>query len=126
MATVQRPLSPHLGIYSWLITNTLSILHRLTGVALSVGLLILVCWLIALASGPQTYTDVHAFYASVWFKPLLVGWAFCFFFHLANGIRHLVWDTGRGFGHGQIRASGGAVVIFAVVAAATYAFLAIY
>lgn len=119
-------MSPHLGIYSWLITNTLSIVHRLTGIALSVGLLILVCWLVALASGPQTYADVHAFYSSIWFKPLLVGWAFCFFFHLANGVRHLVWDTGRGFGHGQIRGGGWTVVVVSAVAAAAYSIFAIY
>jgi succinate dehydrogenase / fumarate reductase cytochrome b subunit len=124
MTTVQRPVSSH-WVYNWQITNTLSILHRMTGIMLTVGLLVLICWLVALASGPQVYSDVHAFYASAWFKLPLVGWAFCFFFHLANGVRHLFWDLGRGFGHGQIRASGWAVVVVALLATGAYAVVAI-
>jgi succinate dehydrogenase / fumarate reductase cytochrome b subunit len=124
MTTVQRPVSPHM-VYRWQITNTLSILHRMTGVMLTVGLLVLTYWLIALASGPQVYASVHAFYAGAWFKLPLVGWAFCFFFHLANGIRHLFWDLGRGFGHAEIRASGWAVVGAAVFATAAYSAFAI-
>jgi succinate dehydrogenase / fumarate reductase cytochrome b subunit len=125
MAGVDRPVSPHAGIYSWEITNTLSIVHRLTGLALTTGLLVLVCWLVALASGPEIYARVHAFYAAAWFKLLFAAWAFCFFYHLANGVRHLFWDLGKGFGHAQIRAGGWAVVLVAVVAAGAYAVLAI-
>jgi succinate dehydrogenase / fumarate reductase cytochrome b subunit len=125
MARVQRPVSPHWHIYSWLITSTLSILHRATGVALTAGLLVLVYWLVALASGPQAYADVHAFYAGAWFKVPLVGWAFCFFYHLCNGIRHLFWDAGWGFGHAQIRASGWTVVVAALLATAVYSTIAI-
>jgi succinate dehydrogenase / fumarate reductase cytochrome b subunit len=120
-----RPLSPHMQVYRWQITNTLSILHRMTGVMLSVGLLVLVCWLIAIASGEEVYGNVQAFYAATWFKLPLTGWAFCFFFHFANGIRHLFWDIGRGFEPAQIRASGWAVVSFAVMATAAYAFAVI-
>jgi len=126
MATVQRPVSPHVGIYRWKITNTLSILHRMTGLFLSIGLLILVCWLAALASGPEVYAGVHAFYASPWFKLPLTAWAFCFFYHLANGIRHLVWDLGAGFGHAQIRAGGWTVVAVSVAATAAFAIAAIF
>jgi succinate dehydrogenase / fumarate reductase cytochrome b subunit len=125
MAGIERPVSPHAGIYRWEITNTLSILHRVTGVLLTGGLLVLVCWLLALASGPEVYANVHAFYASAWFKLPLAGWAFCFFFHLGNGIRHLFWDVGVGFGHAQIRASGWAVVVAAVLATGAYTVLAI-
>jgi succinate dehydrogenase / fumarate reductase, cytochrome b subunit len=125
MARVQRPVSPHWHVYSWLITSTLSILHRLTGIVLTTGLLVLVCWLVALASGPQVYADVHAFYSSPWFKLPLTGWAFCFFYHLSNGIRHLFWDVGWGFGHAQIRASGWAVVGAALLATGIYAAIAI-
>lgn len=124
MGRVERPLSPFL-IYRWQVTNSLSILHRLTGVALSAGLLVLTCWLIALATGPEAYADVQALFASSWFKVPLAGWAFCFFYHFANGIRHLFWDTGLGFEPGQIRASGWAVVVTAVVATAVYALIAI-
>lgn len=119
-----RPLSPHLQVYrlgfAWL-----SILHRATGVALSVGLLVLSCWLIAAAMGEESYAAVMALYGSSWFKLPLIGWAFCFFYHLANGVRHLFWDAGWCFGHGQIRAGGIAVVVFAVVATVVYAMLGI-
>lgn len=119
-----RPLSPFLG-YRWGITNTLSILHRVTGVMLSLGILVLTCWFIAIATGPQAYTDVQVLFASGWFKLPLIGWAFCFFYHLANGIRHLFWDAGLGFEMAQVRASGWAVVIGAVAATAFFAGVAI-
>ncbi|HEY5568726.1 MAG TPA: succinate dehydrogenase, cytochrome b556 subunit [Gammaproteobacteria bacterium] len=120
MARIERPVSPHAGIYSWQITNTLSILHRLTGILLTAGLLVLVCWLTALASGPEVYAGVHAFYAGTWFKIPLALWAFCLFYHLSNGIRHLCWDLGFGFGHAQIRASGWGVVFVALAATGAY------
>jgi len=115
----KRPLSPFLN-YRWGVTNTLSIVHRLTGVYLTLGFLALARWLLALASGSEPYAEVAAFYGSAWFKLPLAGWVFCFFYHLANGVRHLAWDTGLGFGHAEIRASGIAVVVFAVAATATY------
>lgn len=117
-----RPLSPFLN-YRWGVTNTLSILHRITGVWLSIGIAVLACWLISLATGPDVYASVADFYSSTWFKLPLAGWAFCFFYHLANGVRHLVWDTGHGFGHAQIRIGGVAVVLFAVAATAAYAMI---
>lgn len=125
MDRVDRPLSPHLAVYRWQITNTLSILHRLTGVALSLGLIVLVWWLVALASGPTYYAMVRDVVTAGWFKLPLAGWAFCFFFHLANGVRHLVWDAGFGFERSQIRAGGWAVVIVAIVATLGYALIAI-
>lgn len=120
MQGAERPISPHAGIYSWQVTNTLSIVHRASGMALSLGLLVLVSWLTALASGAEAYADVHAFYAGAWFKLPLVGWIFCFFYHLANGVRHLFWDMGLGFSHAQIRTGGWTVVIVAVVATAVF------
>jgi succinate dehydrogenase / fumarate reductase cytochrome b subunit len=126
MSGVERPVSPHAGIYRWEITNTLSIIHRLTGVALSAGLLVVVCWLVALASGPDTYARVHEFYSAAWFKVPLLAWTFCLFYHLANGIRHLFWDLGYGFGHAQIRTSGWAVVVIAIIATGAYGALAIW
>lgn len=125
MQSAERPLSPHAGIYRWQVTNSLSILHRATGLALSLGLLVFVYWLVALASGAETYASVQAFYSGAWFKPPLVGWCFCFFFHLANGIRHLFWDVGLGFSHAQIRAGGWAVVIAAVAATAIFSLIVI-
>jgi succinate dehydrogenase / fumarate reductase, cytochrome b subunit len=100
-----RPTSPF-WIYRWQIGNTLSILHRITGAALAVGLLALSYWLVALASGPQSYATAAAFFGSVAGRLLLIGWTFAFFFHLLNGVRHLFWDAGRGFERAQRHASG--------------------
>lgn len=125
MHGLERPLSPFL-IYRWGVTNTLSILHRITGVFLTAGILVLSCWLIALATGPESFRGVADFYGAAWFRLPLAGWAFCFFYHLGNGIRHLVWDAGHGFERGQIRAGGIAVVVFAVLATATYAAIGIF
>lgn len=121
----ERPLSPFLT-YRWQITNTLSILHRLTGIGLSVGLLVLVCWLAAVAAGPAAFAAVEAFYGGLVFGLALLAWAFCFFFHLGNGIRHLCWDIGWGFGHAQITAGGWSVVAFAVIATAVFAVAVVF
>ncbi len=92
-----RPLSPHLQVYRWQWTMALSILHRLTGVALVVGTLLLVYWLVAAAAGPGSYAAAQGFIGS-WFGLLLLfGWSFALLYHLCNGIRHLVWDAGYGF-----------------------------
>jgi succinate dehydrogenase / fumarate reductase cytochrome b subunit len=104
----------------------LSSLHRITGLLLSLGAVVLGVWLIALASGSQSFAAVQGIVGADWFKPLLVGWTFCFFFHLANGVRHLFWDAGRGFDPKQIRASGWTVVVVSVVATAAFSLAAIY
>ena len=117
----RRPLSPHLQVYRWGITNTLSILHRATGIFLSLGLLVLSCWLIAIATGPDAFESVMAWYGSAWFKLPLAAWAFCFFYHFGNGIRHLFWDAGYGFERARIRQGGIAVIAFAVIATVVYA-----
>jgi succinate dehydrogenase / fumarate reductase cytochrome b subunit len=109
-----RPLSPDLQIYRPQLTSVLSITHRLTGVALSIGSPLLVYWLIAAASGPSAYAALHGFLASWLGLLLLVGWTFCFFFHLCNGIRHLFWDAGYGFNLQTIYASGWAVVAISI------------
>ena len=96
MSRVQRPLSPF-WVYHWQITMWLSSLHRITGLLLSAGALALAVWLIPLAGGPEAYANVQGFYASGVFKALAVLWAFSFFLHLFNGVRHLAWDTGHGF-----------------------------
>ena len=124
MQGVQRPLSPY-WIYRWQITMWLSSLHRITGLLLSAGAFALAVWLIAIASGPQSYESVRQVFASGAFKVLLVGWTFCFFLHLANGLRHLAWDVGAGFDPKTIRASGWTVIVVAVVATAAFSWLAI-
>jgi len=92
-----RPLSPHISIYRWQINSILSILHRITGVALAVGTLLLVYWLVSAAAGPGAYRSAQHFIGSFIGQILLIGWAWSLFFHLCNGIRHLVWDAGYGF-----------------------------
>src|ERR1041384_4168633 len=91
-----RPLSPHLGVYKFMYTMSLSILHRITGVAATFGFLALVWWLMALATGPDAYAHAMALLSMPLAKLLLVGFTFSFVYHFCNGIRHLVWDTGRG------------------------------
>ena len=126
MQGVQRPLSPHLQVYRWGITMWLSSLHRISGLLLSVGAFALAVWLIAIASGPQSYATVQQAFGSGAFKVLLVGWTFCFFLHLANGVRHLFWDVGAGFDPKTIQASGWTVIVVAVLATAGFSWLAIF
>ncbi len=92
-----RPTSPHLQIYRWQIGNTLSILHRLTGIALAFGLLALCYWLMSLAGGVVAYAWPCGLFASPPGVTVLVGWTFAFLYHLLNGVRHLFWDAGMGF-----------------------------
>lgn len=120
MSNTERPLSPHLSIYRWPITMTLSILHRATGVAMSVGLLVLAGWLLGAAQGQAEYDRFTAFMATPVGRLLLVGWSFAFFYHLANGVRHLFWDAGRGFEKHQANASAWFVIAFSVVATALF------
>lgn len=120
MARAERPLSPHLGIYRWQISNALSILHRATGVAMSVGALVLAGWLMSIAAGYDAYARVAAWLAGPIGALLLFGWTFCFFYHLANGIRHLFWDAGKGFEKATAQRSGWAVVISALALTASF------
>jgi succinate dehydrogenase / fumarate reductase cytochrome b subunit len=109
-----RPISPHATIYRWQIGNTLSILHRVTGLALAVGLLALSYWFVCLAGGPQSYASAARLLASPIGLLILLGWTFAFLYHLLNGVRHLFWDAGKGFERTQRHASGWAVVFGAV------------
>jgi len=118
MDNTNRPLSPHIGVYRWRITSTLSILHRGTGVALSLSTLLLAAWLLAAASGDAAYQAVAGFIGSPPGLLILLGGSYAFFFHLANGIRHLFWDAGMGFEMEQARASGWTAVAASVVATA--------
>ena len=111
MSSENRPLSPHLQVYSPQITSVLSIMHRLTGVALAVGTLLLVYWLAAAAAGPEAYATAQVLIGSWLGRLLLLGWSVALFYHLLNGIRHLCWDAGWGFELKSVYASGWAVVI---------------
>ncbi len=94
---------------------TLSILHRVTGVALSVGLIVLTIWLVALSTGAAAYEQITSVMQSIVGRALLVGFSFAFFFHLCNGVRHLFWDVGKGFEMRQANASAWFVVSAATV-----------
>ena len=114
MAQRARPLSPFMH-YRWQYTNTLSILHRITGVLLSLGFLLLVYWLAAAAAGPERYAAARDALASPLAQLMWFGAAFAFCYHLLNGVRHLFFDMGHGFELKTARASGRAVAIGAVV-----------
>lgn len=93
--TSKRPLSPHLQVWKWTLTMFLSILHRATGIALSVGTLMLVWWLVAAASGPAAYETFTSFASSTLGQLMLFGWTLAMYLHLCTGTRHLLMDTGR-------------------------------
>lgn len=98
MAQVERPLSPHLQIYRLPLTAIMSITHRITGVGLGIGTLVLTWWLLAAAMGPEAYATFVNWVPGFWLgKLVLFGFSLAFFVHFCNGIRHLYWDTGRGF-----------------------------
>lgn len=97
MANVERPLSPHLQVYRWPITMATSILHRMTGVGLGLGTLLLAWWLVAAAAGPEQFAIAKAVLGSWLGLVVLFGFTWALFYHLCNGLRHLYWDIGRGF-----------------------------
>lgn len=117
-----RPLSPFMS-YRWQYTNTLSILNRLTGIALSVGFLLFVYWLAAAATGADAYAKAQVVFASLFVKVLLVAFSFSFFYHLLNGVRHLVWDAGYGFEKSTARMSGWIAFLGSIAATAFFWFL---
>lgn len=110
----QRPLSPHVGIYRWQITNTLSILHRISGFGLALGLIPLGLWLWAVAYDAELFTCLTDAFAAPLGKLMLMGWTLAFFYHLGNGLRHLNWDIGNGFSLDEVLASGRVVIAFAI------------
>ena len=120
MSTPDRPLSPHLSVYRWPITMTLSILHRGTGIAMSVGLVVFAAWLVAAATGAGEYAQLTALLSTLVGRLFLIGWSFAFFYHLANGVRHLVWDTGRGLEKHQANASAWFVLAASVSLTAVF------
>jgi succinate dehydrogenase / fumarate reductase, cytochrome b subunit len=96
--TVERPLSPHLQIYKPMLTMMMSILHRITGAALYVGTLLLVWWLVAGATSPKAFANAQWFMGSWFGRLVLFGYTWALMHHMLGGVRHFMWDTGRGFG----------------------------
>ena len=125
MATRERPLSPHLQVYRWQITMTMSILHRATGVALTVGAFGLAWWLMAMAAGGEQAARAAACLASPLGKILLFGFSASLVYHLLNGIRHLLWDIGWGYEIPEVYKSGYTVAVLTVVLTAVIWFLAL-
>ena len=109
---MERPLSPFMFPiwYRFQITSALSILHRLTGIGLGVGSMLLTWWLISVAAGGELFEATHRFLVSPIGMVLLFLWSVAFFYHLCNGIRHLAWDAGYGFEIRTATRSGYAVL----------------
>ncbi len=94
---VQRPLSPHLQIYRWTWTMAMSIFHRITGVTLYFGTVLLAYWLVAMASGAEGYANAEWFFGSWLGYLILFGYTWMLMHHMLGGLRHFIWDFGRGF-----------------------------
>ncbi len=125
MANRERPLSPHLQVYRWQITMTMSILHRASGIILVVGAFALAWWLLAVAAGGDAYLNAAACLASPLGKLVLLGFSLALVFHLLNGIRHLLWDIGWGFEIPEVYRSGYTVGVLTVVLTALIWFFAL-
>ncbi len=110
-----RPLSPHLQIYKPQITSILSIMHRITGIGLSVGTILIVLWLTTLSLGESFYEYYILFIGSLFGKLILIAFTFALSYHLSNGIRHLFWDLGYGYELDVVFKSGIAVIFSALV-----------
>ena len=110
-----RPLSPHLQIYKWQLTSIMSIGHRASGIALSLGSFLIVIWLVALATGPENFLLVNNI-ISHWFGQfVLFGFSVVLFYHMLNGIRHLSWDLGYGFELPTVYKTGYSVLVVAII-----------
>lgn len=116
-------MSPHLQVWRWHVTMLTSILHRVTGVGLYGGALIVAAWAISLASGPESYDGFMTLLGSPLGKLVMLGMSASVFYHLGNGVRHLVWDAGHGLDLPSANASG--YVVFGFTIAATLATWAI-
>ena len=114
MDTRERPLSPHLQVYKPQLTSILSIMHRVTGVALAAGACLLVWWLVVIALGGEYYTIMQNIMGNWYGRLTLLGWSFALFYHLCNGIRHLFWDMGVGLDLPKAYQSGWLVVAAAI------------
>lgn len=106
MSTVNRPLSPHLQVYKPQLTSVMSITHRITGVALTLGTLLLVYWLVAAAMGPDAYADAAWTLTSKLGQLILFVFTWALYYHLCNGVRHLYWDLGKGLDLESVYKSG--------------------
>ena len=124
MADTRRPLSPHLQIYKWQVQMVTSILHRATGIALAVGTLLVLWGLVSLAGGEESFSQFRTCIGSPIGLVLLFGWSWSLFYHLCNGIRHLVQDAGAGYAIPQfVRSSWLSIVGSLVLTVLVWAFV---
>src|SRR5580700_1578534 len=118
-APVVRPLSPHLQIYRLTLTMAMSIVHRISGAALYVGSLLLAWWLLAAASGPNAYAIFQSVASSFIGRIVLFGYTWALMHHMLGGLRHLVWDTGHGFGPAErewlVRANVAGSIVLTII-----------
>jgi succinate dehydrogenase / fumarate reductase, cytochrome b subunit len=114
----ERPLSPHITVYRWAYTMTLSILHRITGVALAVALLGFTAWLVSASLGAQAYAALLPLLTGVAGKLLVALAVTALIYHFCNGLRHLAWDLGWGFERADARRSAALVVALTLIGAA--------
>jgi len=115
-STDSRPLSPHVSIWRWHITMATSIAHRASGVALYAGAILLTVWLAAIAAGPDAYEALRGLLFSLLGRLVLFAFTLAATYHLANGVRHLVWDTGAGFDPKTANAASWFVFAFCLIA----------
>ena len=121
--TPHRPLSPHLQVWRWHVTMAASILHRVSGIGLAVGALLVVVWLACLMAGPEAYATFAGLSGS-WIGLIVwIGVSWSAFYHLASGIRHLIWDTGIGFQLNVADALSWASIAFSIAGTAVFWFL---
>lgn len=115
--TKTRPLSPHLSIYRPQISSVLSILHRMTGIYLFIGMLVLVWWIIlaVYSSFSPEIARWEFFVDNLFGRLFLLGWTFALYYHLFNGIRHLFWDIGKGYELKTMKSSGIAVIVLTLI-----------
>jgi len=113
-----RPLSPSLTIYRWPVTMATSIIHRMTGVALAGGTLLIAWWLLAVASGPETFNFLNSTIATPLGQLVLFGFVWALAYHFLNGIRHLAWDFGYGFPVATANKTGITVIALSLLLAA--------
>jgi succinate dehydrogenase / fumarate reductase cytochrome b subunit len=125
MPSPERPTSPHLSVYRFQWTMALSILHRLTGVALGGGLVLLAWWLVAAATSAGAFAVARDFTGSVLGRFVVLGFTFALFYHLCNGIRHLAWDFGIGYEPRAAHTSGW-IALMAAITLTIVAWLAGY
>ena len=120
MAKNNQPLSPHLTVYKWQVTNTLSIMHRFSGFTLCFGGVFLSIWLISIGLGDSAYILLLKFSNDLIIKLFFLALSFAFFYHSLNGIRHLMWDIGKGFETNELMISGLIVVTGAILFASLF------